>query len=87
MCYSVHWSVMSDSLQTDGLDPRRFPHPLPPPLPPAPPSMEFSRQEYLTGVGSHSLLQGNLPDQGIKPWSPALQADSLSSEPTGNPRN
>ena len=25
-----------------------------------------------TGVGSHSLLQGNLRDPGIKPWSPAL---------------
>ena len=28
----------------------------------------------ITGVGSHSLLQGNLPDSGIKPRSPALQA-------------
>ena len=34
-----------------------------------------------TGVGSHSLL--DLPDPGIKPRSPALQADSLSSEPPG----
>ena len=30
-----------------------------------------------TGMGSLSLLQGNLPDPGIKPGSPALQADSL----------
>ena len=30
-----------------------------------------------TGVGCHSLL----PDPGIKPWSPALQADSLPAEP------
>ena len=28
------------------------------------------------GVGCHSLLQGNLPDQGIKSGSPKLQADS-----------
>ena len=37
------------------------------------------------GVGSHSLLQGNLPDPGIEPWSPALQADSSPSEPPGKP--
>ena len=30
---------------------------------------------------SHSLLQGDLPDPGIEPGSPALQADSLPSEP------
>ena len=34
-----------------------------------------------TGVGCHSLLQGNLPDAGIEPRSPALQAESLLSEP------
>ena len=33
------------------------------------------------GVGSHSLLQGNLPNSGIEPGSPAPQADSLPSEP------
>ena len=38
-----------------------------------------------TGVGCLSLLQGNLPNPGIKPGSPALQADSLSSEPPGKP--
>ena len=31
----------------------------------------------------HSLLQGNLPDSGTEPGSPALQADSLPSEPLG----
>ena len=36
-----------------------------------------------TGVGCHFLLQGNLPDPGIKPGSPALQADALSSKPPG----
>ena len=39
----------------------------------------------------HSLLQGipssgDLPNPVIKPRSPALQADSLSSEPPGKPR-
>ena len=37
------------------------------------------------GVGSLSLLQGNLPKPGIKPRSLALQADSLPSEPPGEP--
>ena len=33
----------------------------------------------------YSLLQGHLPDPGIKPGSPALQADYLLSEPPGKP--
>ena len=36
-----------------------------------------------TGVGRHSFLQGIFPDSGIKPRSPALQTDSLPSEPPG----
>ena len=36
-----------------------------------------------TGVGCHFLLQGHLPDPGTEPASPALQADSLLSEPSG----
>ena len=32
-----------------------------------------------------SLLQGDLPDPGIKPGSPALQADSLPSKPPEEP--
>ena len=40
-----------------------------------------------TGVGSLSLLQGNLPNPGIEPSSPALQADSLPAEPQGKPKN
>ena len=43
--------------------------------------MGFSRQGY--GVGCHFLLQGNLPDPGIEPGSPTLQADALPSEPPG----
>ena len=34
-------------------------------------------------VGCHFLLQGDLPDPGIEPGSPALEADALISEPPG----
>ena len=37
------------------------------------------------GMGSHSLIQGNLPNLGIKPGSPTLQADSSPSELPGKP--
>ena len=47
----------------------------------APPSMRFSRQEYWSGLPLPS--PGDLPDPGIKPRSPALQADALRSEPPG----
>ena len=50
----------------------------------APLSMGFPRQEYWSGVPLPS--PGDLPDPGIKPWSPALQADSLLSEPPGKPK-
>ena len=45
----------------------------------APLSMEFSRQEYWSGLPFPS--PGDLPDPGIEPGSLALQADSLPSEP------
>ena len=45
--------------------------------------MEFSRQEYYSGQPFPS--PGHLPDPGIEPRYPALQADSLSSEPPGKP--
>ena len=41
--------------------------------------MEFSSQEQWSG--SPFPFPGDLPHQGIKPRSPALQAISLSSEP------
>ena len=47
----------------------------------APPSTGFSRQEYWSGLPFPS--PGNLPDPGIEPRSPALQADALTSEPPG----
>ena len=30
-------------------------------------------------------LPGDLPDPGIEPWSPTLQAEALTSEPPGKP--
>ena len=50
----------------------------------APLSMGFSRQEYWSGLPFPS--PGDLPDPGIKPRSPALQADALTSETPGKPK-
>ena len=47
----------------------------------APLSMEFSRQEYWSGLPFSS--PGDLSHPGIKPRSLALQVDSLLSEPPG----
>ena len=43
-------------------------------------SMGSSRQEYWNGLPF--LPVGDLPDPGSEPVSPALQADSLPTEPT-----
>ena len=51
----------------------------------APLPMEFSRQEYWRGLPFPS--PGDLPNPGIKPRSPALQADSLPFEPAGKPNS
>ena len=48
----------------------------------APPSKGFSRQEHWSGLPFPS--PGSLPEPGIEPGSPALQADSLPSESPGN---
>ena len=40
-----------------------------------------------TGVGFHAHAPGDLPNPGIKPRSPTLQADSLPSKPLGKPKN
>jgi len=45
--------------------------------------MGFFRQEYWNGLPFPS--PGDLPDPGIKPRSPALQPDSLPSEPPEKP--
>ena len=47
----------------------------------APLSVGFPQQEYWSGLPFPS--PGDLPDPGIEPRSPALQADSLPSEPPG----
>ena len=49
----------------------------------APLSMEFSRQEYWSGLPFPS--PGNLPHPGIEAGSPTLQADALPSNPPGKP--
>ena len=64
---SVSHSVMSDSATPWAVAHR------------APLSMEFSRQEYYSGLPCPS--PGDLPGPGTDPGSPALQANSLLSEP------
>ena len=52
----------------------------------APLSAEFPRQEYWSGLSFPPPQEdpsGDLPDSGIEPGSPALQADSLLTEPLG----
>ena len=46
---------------------------------------ELPGKPKYTGVGSLSLLRGELPDPGIQPGSPALQGDSLPDELPGKP--
>ena len=40
-----------------------------------------------TGLRSHFLLQGQLPDPGIEPMSPALVGEFFTTEPSGKPHN
>ena len=49
----------------------------------APLSVEFSRQEYWSGL---PYTPGDIPDPGIKPRSPAVQADTLLLSHQGSPR-
>ena len=48
-------------------------------------TMEFSRPDYWSGQPFPSSR--DLPNPGIEPRSPALQADSLPAEPPGKPKN
>ena len=50
----------------------------------APLSMGFSRQGYWNGLPFPSPV--DLPNPGIEPGTPALQADSLLTELQGNPK-
>ena len=61
--FAVESLSLSDSLRPHGLACQ------------APLSMGFSKQEYWSGLPFPS--PGDLPDLGIEPGSPALQADSL----------
>ena len=63
---------MSDSLQPHGLWPTSSVH------------GGFCRQESWSGLTFPS--PGDLPDPGIEPRSPALQADSLPPEPPRKPQ-
>ena len=73
MCVcALRGSVMSDSLQPPALLARQDPL-----------SMGFFRQEYWSGQPCPPPR--DLPNPGIEPGSPALQADPLPSEPPGNP--
>ena len=49
----------------------------------APPSTEFSRQGYWSGLPFPS--PEDLPNPGTEPGSSTLQADALLSEPQGKP--
>ena len=69
---SMNVLVMSNSFQPHGLQPIRLLCP-----------QVFSRQEYWGGLPCPP--SGDLPNPGIKPRSPALQADLLPSEPPGKP--
>ena len=51
----------------------------------APLSIGFSRQEYWSGLPFP--FPGDLPDPGIEPRSPALQANSLPAELPGKPKD
>ena len=51
----------------------------------APLSMEFCSQEHWSGLPCPP--PGDLPNPGIEPWSPVLQADSLPAELSGKPKN
>ena len=71
------WWWFSRSVVSDLTTPRTIAHQ-------APLSMGFSRQEYWSQLPFPS--PGHLPNSGIIPGSPALQADSLPTELWGKPR-
>ena len=77
LCYTVCGCVWhSCSIMSDLCDPWIVAHQ-------TPLSIEFSRQEYWSGLPL--LSPQDLPGPRIKPVSPALRADSLPAEPQGNP--
>ena len=75
---SVSHSCVSDSLQPHCYSLQPLCDSLPGSL-----SMIYPRQKYWSGLPFSSLR--DLLDSGIEPGSPALQTDSLPSEPPGKP--
>ena len=71
MCVCVSCSVMSNFVSPWTVVPRLL--------------CSWNSPGKNTGVGSHSLLQGKNLTLGSNPGSPALQVDSLPSEPPGKP--
>ena len=82
---SLHWKLMSHKVKVNvkSLSPVRLFEILWTVAYQVPPSMGFSRQEYWSGLPF--LSPGDLPDPGIEPRSPSLEADALTSEPPGKP--
>ena len=78
LCHTRSCAVLTPSVLSDSVIPWTVTHQ-------PPPSMGFSKQEYWSRVPCPP--PGDLPNPGIKPRSPALQADSLISEPPGKPKN
>ena len=76
VCVCVHAHTCTFSVTSDSLQPWTV-------ACQTPLSMEFSKQEYWSGLPF--LSPGDLPNPGIEPTSPALQADSLLTEPSGKP--
>ena len=74
VCALLSRWVLSDSWQPRGLQPARLPCP-----------WGFSKQECSSALPLP--LPGDLPDPGIEPRCPALQADSLPSEPPARTKN
>ena len=74
LCLVTRSCLVLDSLQSHGLQPASLP---------CPPG--FSRPEYWSGLPCPS--PGDFPNPGIEPRAPALQVDSLPSEPPGKPRS
>ena len=75
MCFTLCLVAQScPTLRPRGLQPARLLRP-----------WGFSRQEYWSRLPCPP--PGNLPNLGIEPRSPTLQADSLPSEPPGKPKN
>ena len=71
-CHSCVLCLVTQSCETPWTVARQAPLP-----------MGFSRQEYWSRFPCPS--PGDLPNPGIEPRSPSLQADSLLSEPPGKP--